>query len=109
MKTLLLAFAALFILSSSAFAQTSAPAAVSFNSAGPWQGDAIVGIQSKSATNYAPLAAYESGAHKGQPIALMAVGGAAIILGAIMDNDAGPILMVGGSVLGLYGLYLYLR
>lgn len=109
MKSILLAFAALLIVSSTTFAQTTAPATASFHSAGPWQTDAIVGIQSKTAANYAPLAASESGAHKGQPIALMAVGGAAIILGAIMDNDAGPILMVGGSVLGLYGLYLYMK
>ncbi|MBA3657776.1 MAG: hypothetical protein H0W69_10545 [Gemmatimonadaceae bacterium] len=79
--------------------------------AGPWERDAVIGIQNQSsAADYSSRAALAGGtASKGQPIALMAVGGAAIVLGALMDNDARGLLMVGGSVIGLYGLYLYLR
>jgi hypothetical protein len=45
----------------------------------------------------------------GKPVALMIVGGAAIVLGAIMDNDVGVLFMVGGAVALLIGLYQYLK
>ncbi|MBX6332719.1 MAG: hypothetical protein IRY91_12805 [Gemmatimonadaceae bacterium] len=45
----------------------------------------------------------------GLPQTLMIVGGAALLTGAIIGDDAGTVLMVGGAVVGLYGLYLYLR
>lgn len=41
--------------------------------------------------------------------ALMIVGGAAFLAGAIISGDAGTIIMVGGAAVGLYGLYLYLQ
>lgn len=111
MKKIALAVAALFVVASSAGAQSPVSAAPASYVAGPWQQDAVVGVQQKSAAaDYSSRAALAStGANKGQPIALMAVGGAAIVLGALMDNDARGLLMVGGSVIGLYGLYLYLR
>jgi hypothetical protein len=45
----------------------------------------------------------------GQARALMIVGGAAILAGAIIGDDAGGIIMVGGAVIGLIGLYEYLQ
>jgi len=45
----------------------------------------------------------------GQPIALMIVGGSAIILGAVIGGDAGTLFMIGGAVTGLIGLYQYLQ
>jgi hypothetical protein len=110
MKSLLLALAAMFALALPSYAQATAHPTAGSYVAGPWQRDAVAGIQARTASvDYSRRAAYEGGAHKGQPIALMAVGGAAILLGAVADNDAGALLMVGGSVVGLYGLYLYLR
>jgi hypothetical protein len=47
--------------------------------------------------------------HGNQPTALMIVGGAAFLAGAIIGGDAGTIIMVGGAAVGLYGLYLYLQ
>ena len=41
--------------------------------------------------------------------ALMIVGGAAFVAGALIGGDAGTIVMVGGAAVGLYGLYLYLQ
>ena len=41
--------------------------------------------------------------------ALMIVGGAAFVAGALIDGDAGTLIMVGGAAIGLYGLYLYLN
>ncbi len=48
-------------------------------------------------------------ANLGQAQALMVVGGAALIVGAIIGDDPGTIIMVGGAIVGLYGLYQYLQ
>jgi hypothetical protein len=41
-------------------------------------------------------------------LALMIVGGAALVVGAVIGNDAGTLVMLGGAGIGLYGLYLFL-
>lgn len=41
--------------------------------------------------------------------ALMIVGGAALLVGAIIGHTSGTIFMVGGAVIGLYGLYKFLE
>ena len=41
-------------------------------------------------------------------VAMMIVGGAALVVGAVIGNDAGTIVMLGGAGIGLYGLYLFL-
>jgi hypothetical protein len=45
----------------------------------------------------------------GRNVALMVVGGAALITGLIIGDDAGALLAVGGAVVGLYGLYQFVR
>lgn len=45
----------------------------------------------------------------GQAGALMIVGGAAFLVGAIIGGDPGTIVMIGGAAVGLYGLYKYLQ
>ena len=45
----------------------------------------------------------------GRPVALMVVGGAAIILGSVIDDAPGTLFMIGGTVALLYGLYLWLQ
>ena len=45
----------------------------------------------------------------GQPMAMMVVGGAAVLLGAIIGDTPGTIIMIGGAVIGLVGLYEYLQ
>lgn len=42
-------------------------------------------------------------------VAMMVVGGAALIVGAVVGGDSGTIIMIGGSALGLYGLWNYLK
>ena len=54
-------------------------------------------------------AAQRGSAGLGQNEALMIVGGAAILVGAIVGGDAGDIFMIGGAIVGLYGLYKYLQ
>lgn len=46
---------------------------------------------------------------QGQPKALMIVGGAAFLAGALIGDTAGTAIMIGGAGVGLYGLYLYLQ
>jgi len=45
----------------------------------------------------------------GQDVAMMVVGGAALVVGSIVGGDAGTLMMVGGGVIGLVGLYRYVR
>jgi len=45
----------------------------------------------------------------GQPVALMVVGGAALLSGLIIGGGAGTAIAVGGAVIGLYGLYEFLQ
>jgi hypothetical protein len=45
----------------------------------------------------------------GQPMALMIVGGAALVTGLIIGGDVGTLFAVGGAAVGLFGLYQYLR
>lgn len=61
----------------------------------------------RKASAAAPLPA--TGQNLGEAKAEMAVGAAAIILGAIIDGDAGAVLMFGGAIVGLYGLWNYLK
>lgn len=46
---------------------------------------------------------------KGPNIAMMAVGGAALVVGLIIGGDGGLIIATTGGVIGLVGLYRYLR
>ena len=45
----------------------------------------------------------------GKPVALMVVGGAAILVGAVIGDAPGTLFMIGGAVALLYGLYHYLQ
>lgn len=53
------------------------------------------------------MVAQRSGLSHGQ--VLMIVGGAALLTGAIIGDDAGTLIMIGGAGIGLWGLYLYLQ
>jgi len=64
-------------------------------------------LVTESATSL-PIAPVPAMSEK-QSVALMIVGGAALIVGALVDGDAGTIIMVAGGVTGLIGLYQYLR
>ena len=45
----------------------------------------------------------------GQAAALMIAGGAGVVVGLIIGDDVGTLIAVGGAVVGLYGLYLYMK
>lgn len=45
----------------------------------------------------------------GPNVAMMAVGGAALVVGLIIGGDGGLVIAATGGVIGLIGLYRYLR
>jgi hypothetical protein len=47
--------------------------------------------------------------HAGPNIAMMAVGGAGLVIGLIIGGDGGLVIAATGGVVGLIGLYRYLR
>lgn len=63
--------------------------------------------QAARATSYAVAPGGALGL--GQSRAMMIVGAAALVTGAVIGGDAGTLIMVGGAVIGLVGLYNYLQ
>ena len=55
------------------------------------------------------VAAHRAAGRLGQSQILMIVGGSAVALGLITGDTAGQILVLGGAVVGLVGLYQYLK
>jgi len=45
---------------------------------------------------------------RGSGVGLMILGGAALVTGLIIGDNAGTVIAVGGALVGLYGLYVYL-
>ena len=89
---------------------TVVTASVNAPVAGPTLDGATVGIKHNDVqATTTPVNATPAARRGDQPTALMIVGGAAFLAGAIIGGDAGTIIMVGGAAVGLYGLYLYLQ
>ena len=84
-------------------------ASVQAPAAGPTLDAATVGIHRDATQSTTTPTNATPARHSDQPTALMIVGGAAFLAGAIIGGDAGTIIMVGGAAVGLYGLYLYLQ
>lgn len=53
--------------------------------------------------------AASSGLHQGQGMALMVVGGAALVGGLLIGGSGGDAVAIGGLAVGLIGLYQYVR
>ncbi|MEO6528091.1 MAG: hypothetical protein ABIP93_15830 [Gemmatimonadaceae bacterium] len=84
-------------------------AAPARTSAGPTMDAASVAVrQPVTSETRAPNAPARRAGY-GRPVALMAVGGAALLAGLIIGDGAGYAIAVGGAVIGLYGLYEYLQ
>jgi hypothetical protein len=81
--------------------------AASAPSLAPRQGDEAVGIR---ATPVAFAAAPAPAPDRiGRSPAMMIVGGAALLVGAVVGGKSGTIIMIGGGVIGLIGLWNYLK
>ena len=91
--------------SASAVAVTAQTAAT--HTRGPSVASARVASHAVSAPIGAPPVIQNRSSNRNS-VALMAVGGAALVVGAVIGEDAGTLVMLGGAVVGLYGLYLFL-
>jgi hypothetical protein len=89
-------------------ARTAAPAADSAR-VGPTVDAARVAASEPRSQELSVSSAAQRRAGFGQPVALMVVGGAALLAGLIIGDDAGTVIAVGGALVGLYGLYEYLQ
>ncbi len=104
--------ASLALMTSPAVVAGQAPAAASANSAhsaGPTIAANTAGIRAPTATRALNARAADSHMGAGQNVALMVVGGAAIIIGAIIGETAGLLIAVAGAVIGLYGLFHFIQ
>ena len=93
-----------------ALAQAPAAAAAPAKAAaGPTMSANEVGIRraAPAKTIAAPAAEQRLGA--GRNVAMLVVGGAALIIGAIIGGTPGVLIAVGGAVIGLYGLYNFVQ
>ena len=86
-----------------AVAPSAAPLAAP---AGPTMDAAAVGV--RHAPEVSTAAAAPRGGD-GQPVALMVVGGAALLAGLLIGGGAGTAIAIGGAVAGLIGLYQYMQ
>jgi hypothetical protein len=80
-------------------------------SVGPVLRSSAVGVQSLHARTLPldPSGALAARPSRDQSRAMMIVGGGALLVGAIIGGDPGTVIMVGGVVVGLIGLYNYLQ
>ena len=76
---------------------------------GPSRDGLRAGVQFRTSTRTEHPLAPPDRAGLGQSRAMMIVGGAALIVGAVIGHTAGTLIMVGGAVVGLVGLYQYLQ
>lgn len=77
--------------------------------AGPTMDAASVAVRQPVTTETRAPNAAPRRAGYGQPIALVVVGGAALLAGLIIGGGAGTAIAVGGAVVGLYGLFEFLQ
>ena len=84
----------------------AAPAAVA-TSLAPLAQNVTVGVQQPQPAPL-PLVLPRRGDSQ-RNVALMIVGGATLLVGALVGGNAGTIIMIGGGAVGIYGLYQYLQ
>jgi putative copper export protein len=84
-----------------------APVASPVTAIGPTLAGETVGVRRTAEAGTAPLLLQQRRADSN--VTLMIVGGAALLAGAVIGDDAGTIFMVGGAVVGLIGLWRYLN
>ena len=76
---------------------------------GPTIQAARAGITAPPATTPAANAAQELETPSRESAALMIVGGAALLAGLLIGDGAGTVLALSGALVGLYGLWMYVR
>jgi hypothetical protein len=89
-------------------APVNAPAPQQPVSLAPLAANATVGIHQLAPSAPVPYTP-DNHDHVGRNVAMMIVGGAALVVGAVVGGTPGTIIMVGGGVIGLVGLFRYLQ
>lgn len=111
------AFGAIGVVPTSLVDSLTAVAGMTDTSASPLAGTAVrgpstqvarVGAHAISSSRRGALPVIQRRSSNRNSVALMIVGGAALVIGAVIGDDAGTLVMLGGAGIGLYGLYLFL-
>ena len=76
---------------------------------GPTIQAARAGITAPSAAGSVAIAAQQLETPSRESAALMIVGGAALLAGLLIGGGAGTAIAVGGTLIGLYGVWMYVR
>ena len=106
MRILAIGLCALAILPAASGAQQAAPS----SDKGPTLQAAAAGFRVNEAkVDASTKVTAPVRAHQGQDVALMVVGVGAMIVGALVGNTAGTIIIIGGAGMALFGLYNYLE
>jgi len=90
-------------------AQSSTKVAQSDHSVGPTISANTAGIRAPTTVRSLNARAADSHMGAGENVALMVVGGAALIIGAVIGETAGVLIAVAGAAIGLYGLYHFIQ
>ena len=93
-------------------AATPSAATHSAATRGPTFQAATVGVRATDAQTLrlaATAPAFQQNRSNRNSLSLMIVGATALLVGAVIGDDAGTIIMVGGAVIGLWGLYNFLN
>jgi hypothetical protein len=90
-------------------AQSAKPVAQSDHSVGPTVSANTAGIRAPTSAQSLNARAADTHMGAGENVALMVVGGAALIIGAIIGHTAGVLIAVTGAAIGLYGLYHFIQ
>lgn len=104
--------AALAVMASPAVVAAQLPAATSSHAArsvGPTVAANTAGVRAPTEARALNARAADAHMGAGQNVALMVVGGAAIIVGAIIGETAGLLIAVAGAAIGLYGLFNFIQ
>jgi hypothetical protein len=97
-----------------AVAQAPAPASKSASltyvqkSAGPTVAASRAGVSRTETAASAPAAA-DARLGAGTNVALMVVGGAALIIGVVISGTAGALIAIAGAAIGLFGLFHFVQ
>jgi hypothetical protein len=102
---------ALAVTSPAAIVLAQAPSAsrAQRTQAGPTVAASVAGIRRAETAKAAVAPAADTRLGAGKNVALMVVGGAALIIGAVIGGTAGVLIAVTGAAIGLYGLYNFVQ
>ncbi len=100
--------ASLAIAQAPAPAPKAAPSTFVEKPIGPTVAASKLGVSRAASASKTPVA-HDTRLGAGRNVALMVVGGAALVIGAVIGGAAGLLIAVAGAAIGLYGLYYFVQ